>query len=144
MYEKWFDRSVGVWSSQIKYMYTEKNEKKTMDILSIVEKRRKCNYTITWNTLESGLIVNEGYMNITLDGAYIYRSRGFFSTFPSMSKLSLSKDERTLKFVTFYDDMYFVEESTYLSDNKKSRHMHGSTKHNIFIVGCSIETRIKN
>lgn len=102
----WFDRCIGKWNSERRYIFNMKTQKPT-NLTTIFDLQRSgedhFGYSIEWrgNT--------EGIMDFRLDGATLKRSRDYFGDGAHDSVMSMI-DHDTLVTTTQYDGLIFREE----------------------------------
>ncbi len=140
LFLNWFDRTVGDWSSERRYIFNMKTMKPTnlTTKFSIEHGSEPSQYLVNWTGQTSGT------MDLTVDNGVLKRSRDYFGEGRHDSCLSLI-DPDTIVLHTQYDGLIFREEIRLLfNDTVRLRQTIGTceTTGEVRIVGQYYETRI--
>ena len=117
-FKPWFDRCIGDWTSQRRYIFNMKTKKPTnlTTDFSILESNvEEWDYSVIWTGQ------TKGTMYLKVDGDQLHRNIGYFTDEPTSSLLH-KVDYDTVAFYTKYDGMRFREEIRLLhGDNLRLR-----------------------
>ena len=137
MREVWMDRCVGEWKSYRRYLYG--GEKKVVDNL-ITEFRSSAlndGWLIEWES-DRG----KGSMELTVEGEWLHRSRGYYTEEPTSSRMEVI-DNDTIVFWSSYGGMDYREEIRFLDgDSHRLRQTVGMRDGVVAIVGQYFEERV--
>lgn len=136
-FAEWFDRRVGDWKSQRRYLYVQADKVKQIDTTFSVTAAGD-SYVISWDSGDQG----EGEMVVTPVGNELYRDSGYFSDEPTTSVLRYV-DEDTIVMQTCYDGNEFREEIRLLyNDTVALRQTIGSRNGKVTLVGQYVEFKL--
>ena len=117
-FKQWFDRCIGDWTSQRRYIYSMRTKKPvnlTTDFTILESNIGEWDYTVMWKGQ------TKGTMHLLISGDQLHRSVGYFTEEPTSSLLH-RVDYDTIAFYTKYDGMRFREEIRLCSsDNLRLR-----------------------
>lgn len=126
-FNQWFDRCLGNWTSQRRYIFNMKSKKPTnltTDFSILESDKTDWDYSVVWTGQ------TKGTMYLKLDDDQLHRNVGYFTDEPTSSLLH-RVDYDTVAFYTKYDGMRFREEI---------RLLHGDNLRLRQTVGFKIET----
>lgn len=142
MYSEWFDRTVGKWSSNRRYIYLKNNKIENIDTVFIIRKNDDGMYTLGWNSAIQNKEVSEGLMHVAIVGDRLMRSCGYMTEKETVCHIKMI-DQNTILLETEYDGMQFREEIRLLDDDTRLRQTVGMKNGKRFLVGQYYETRIE-
>jgi len=140
-FKPWFDRCIGDWTSQRRYIFNMKTKKPTnlTTDFSILESNvEEWDYSVIWTGQ------TKGTMYLKIEDDQLHRNIGYFTDEPT-SSLLYKVDYDTVAFYTKYDGMRFREEIRLLhSDNLRLRQTVGFKIETgeLTLCGQYLETRI--
>ena len=137
-YTDWFNRRVGQWTSQRRYLYIgAKTTVKQVDTAFEVAAKGD-SYVISWDSGEDG----EGEMAVTPVGNELFRDSGYFSDEPTTSVLQYVDDD-TIVMTTRYGGGEYREEIRLLyNDTVALRQTVGRRGDKIVLVGQYFERKV--
>ena len=140
-FNEWFDRCVGDWTSQRRYIFNMKTKKPTnltTDFSILESDKTDWDYSVVWTGQ------TKGTMYLKLEGEYLHRDVGYFTDEPTSSLLH-RVDHDTIAFYIKYDGMRFREEIRFChNDNLRLRQTVGFKIETgeLTLCGQYLETRI--
>lgn len=137
--EKFFQRSLGTWTSHRSYFYA--NKKEVINSITNFEwSQNKEQYCVSWDNKEQN---SQGSISFVLEGdSCIQRDKGYFTNNNTSSKV-LYVSESKLKTLTIYNGMSFVETIEFISDDVRVRRTIATKEktNKVFLIGNYIEYR---
>lgn len=133
----WFDRCVGKWESQRRYLYNG-NDKPDNITTHFEIKSTDDGYAVHW-----GSDRNTGEMNFVIEGDVLKRDIGYYTNDPTSSKMTLI-DGDTVVFQTTYGGVSYREEIRLLhNDTIRLRQTVGFKGDKVNVVGQYYETKVE-
>ena len=142
-----FNSCEGVWESQRTYCYP--NRKAFTQLTTYMDMRLvDQSINVRWSSrkTDQDRIILEGgkEMLITIDGQYLKRSRGYFTTEETASEI-LELTNSKLHTKTEYNGNVFFEEIEFVTPELRTRRTVGFNKdNNVEIVGTYVELKIND
>ena len=133
----WFDRCVGKWESQRRYLYNGNDTPDNITTHFEIVTTDK-GHAVRWESDR-----NTGEMNFVIEGDVLQRDIGYYTNDPTSSKMTLI-DEDTVVFRTTYGGVSYREEIRLLhNDTIRLRQTIGFKGDKVNVVGQYYETKVE-
>ena len=134
-FESWFERSVGEWVSDRRYLYGSQRVSDSLSVEFSLRREGESEFTLVWSSER-----NEGEMGFIIKGDVLERSRSYYKEEGCETRME-RVDEDCVVFWSAYDGMKFREEIR-LVDGGRLRQTVGWKKGEIVLVGSYFEERV--
>ena len=141
LYTDWFERCVGSWESQRRYLYGPKKSVDNLVTNFSIEQRNHDEWAVLWESDR-----NQGEMGLILDEqeGIVRRSRNYFDNGEGTITKLERIDQDTVVFYSSYGGADYREEVRFLGNNFRLRQTVGYKEgtDQIFVVGQYAEYRV--